>query len=271
MPVQRLEPEVKRYDLGPVRLWQDELAEIVRLIGLLPDVAMRIESDGYLLTDVKDDLPTLGPKVKYFTVKATRSHLPSETVISVTLSRDSCRIEETDPDLTTMGLIQSIKSLMEACRRWPNWLPSSFFAGMTSVPSPSFQLAVSTSFAPSPGAVSSDRKISTVQTSTAAGLGLMLMMVSLAGSIIFGTGVVQHLIHPHGKPWVKWLLSIGIAIPCIVLLLILIVGGVYSRSVLFTATREEAPTFWQQKRSDIAINVIVGFVFFLLGLLTAHL
>jgi hypothetical protein len=72
VPLERLAPLVKKYDLGCLRLWQDELAEIVRLVRQLPDVEVRIESDKNLLTDVRADLPQLGQRVSYFSVTATR-------------------------------------------------------------------------------------------------------------------------------------------------------------------------------------------------------
>jgi hypothetical protein len=105
----------------------------------------------------------------------------------------------------------------------------------------------------------------------ASALGLLLLIGSLVGGVMFAIGVIQHLVHYHGKPLVAWPLSIGVSVPCLVLLIGLIVGASRSLSLLSTGTREDAPTFWQRKRSDIAINIVVGFLFFLLGLFAAHL
>ena len=50
-----------------------------------------------------------------------------------------------------------------------------------------------------------------------------------------------------------------------------IVGGfALSRTVLFTSTRPEAPTFWQRNRTAIALHLVAGLVFYLLGFLAPH-
>lgn len=231
------------YDLGSLRLWQNELAEIVRLIRQLPNVEVRLESDNNLLTDVHADLPQLGQRVNYFTVTATRPRVgdePGKDVISVKLAKRSCLIEATEPDLTTTGLIENIKSLVGNNRRLPSWL---------------MPLYRTSPGDPAPG-----------------NPGLLLLMALLiAGGAVFIIGVIQHLAHAHGKPVVSWPTSISVAVPCLVIIAALGLGLARGRTLLFTATREDAPTFWQRKRSDIAINVIVALMFYLLGLATAHL
>ena len=67
MPLQRLTPVIDRTALGHLRLSQDELAEIVRLVQLLPDADVMIESDNYRLYDVRAELPQIGKRVGYFT------------------------------------------------------------------------------------------------------------------------------------------------------------------------------------------------------------
>jgi hypothetical protein len=247
VPLERLTPLVKNYDLGSHRLWQDELAEIVRLIRQLPNVHVYIESDNNKLTDVSEDLPQLGQRVNYFTVTATRTGAgdePSKEVIGVKLARDRCLIEATEPDLTTTGLIESIKSLVKDCQRLPSRLLPLF-------------------------RVSADTRATASGTNAPGALILLAFLFALL--IAFGVGTIQHLVHAQGKPWVAWPASISVALPCAVLFAALVFGWARSKTVLITATREDAPTFWQRKRADIAINVIVGIVLYLLGLLTAHL
>lgn len=43
------------------------------------------------------------------------------------------------------------------------------------------------------------------------------------------------------------------------------------RAILLTENRGDAPTFWQEKRSDIAIHITVGLFFFVLGIVVAKL
>jgi hypothetical protein len=279
MPLERLEPEVKRYALGPVRVWQDEIEEIVRLVGQLPDVALWIESNGYRLTDVKTDLPALGTKLKYFTVRAEQVPPPGTTVrppvvkFSVMLNRKSCVIEATDPNLEMMGLIQSIQSLLGPCRRLPRWLSPSLFAVMTdfSASNAAATAAPVASLSPVPLAGPSVSVIPSNRNNDAISLGVLLLIGSIVCGPLFAIGAIQHLVHYHGKPLVPWPFSISVSVPCLVLLIGLIVGASRSPSLISTGTREDAPTFWQRKRSDIAINIVIGFLFFLLGLFAAHL
>lgn len=107
--------------------------------------------------------------------------------------------------------------------------------------------------------------------STQGPIALVLLVLGLVLGVVFGVGAIQHLVHAHGTPAVPWPASISVSIPSLVLAAALCLGLVRARTLLFTATREQAPTFWQRKRSDIAINVVVGIVLYLLGLLTAHL
>lgn len=248
MPLERLSPLVKKHDLGCLRLWQDELAEIVRLIRQLPSVHVYIESDNNKLTDVSTDLPQLGQRVNYFTVTATRAAVgdePSKEIVSVKLARELCMIEATEPDLTTTGLIESIKSLVKGSRRLPSRLLPLF-----RVPA---NIPAQASGNNAPGA-------------------LIIIAILLALLFVFGIGTFQYFAPVRGgKPWVSWPASISGALSCAVVIAALIFGWARSKTVLFTAIREDAPTFWQRKRADITINVIVGLVLYLLGLLTAHL
>jgi hypothetical protein len=48
-------------------------------------------------------------------------------------------------------------------------------------------------------------------------------------------------------------------------------GLAKAATVLRTGTHSEAPTWWQEYRSHVWIGIATGAVFYLLGLLTAHL
>ena len=60
MSLVRLTPLIRTTDLGWLRLSQDDLAHMVRLVGTIEDAEVIIESGGYKLTDdVRTDLPKL--------------------------------------------------------------------------------------------------------------------------------------------------------------------------------------------------------------------
>jgi hypothetical protein len=63
--------------------------------------------------------------------------------------------------------------------------------------------------------------------------------------------------------------SLALLVPSAIILLLLLAGESVSRTILFTGTRQNAPTFWQQNRTNIIISVVVAAVFYLLGLWTA--
>lgn len=246
MPLERLEPVVKKYNLGCIRLWQDELAEIVRLIGQLPEIDVYLESDSNKFTDVRADLPQLGQRVSYFTAKGTRTESqtePPKEIITVKLARDRCEIEAIEPDATTRGVIEDIKSLTRAKRRLPVWL-----LNLYAVPS---NPSATTATSGAPWAV-------------------LIMAVLLIFIAVFGTEAIQYLVHTHSKLAVSWPASICVAGPCLVLFVALALGWMRAKTLLITATHESAPTFWQRKRAYIAINVVVALVFFLIGLLISQ-
>jgi hypothetical protein len=266
VPLQRLTPRVTTYTLGSLRLWQDELAEIVRLVRQLPGVEVRIESDKNLLTDVRTDLPQLGQRVSYFSVTAslpTSGDERQHEVISVKLSTIRCHIEATEPDLTTTGLIEGIRSLTASCRRMPLALLPIYQPAATNINPASATLSV--------GSGNSEMANRPAAEAVLGTLGGIVGTVAFILGGVFSTGVIQHLVGFHGTPFTPWVTSISVSAPLLTFGVILLFGAARSRTLLFTRTRAEAPTFWQRKRSDIIINVIVGLALYLLGLLTAHL
>lgn len=241
--LKRLSPVVRRYDLGYLRLWQDDLAEIIRLMRQINGAEVRVEvkvgSDDYLVEDIKD-LPSLGSQVSSFKATGSRTHdeVPRQ-LMEVRLSREACEIEATDPDLTTVGAIEAIASLTFQCRRSPLWLMKVFRS--------------------SPGLRWDKIVVYSLGVSA-----ISYLMCFIVASII--VGLVRD---PGDSVPVPILVLLGVvaALLCIGM----ITGYSRAKSVLFTGTRAEAPTWWQRHRSDIAINIGVSIVFYLLGLLTSHL
>jgi hypothetical protein len=116
---------VRKYDLGNLRLWQDDLAEVVRLVRQLTDVDIYLEADNNELDDVAD-LPGLGPRVGYFTVVASqpatvKGGRPPGEVLRLEFSRSGSVITATEPDLETSGVIEAIRAFLAGRRRMPTW------------------------------------------------------------------------------------------------------------------------------------------------------
>ena len=232
MALERIKPEVQRTNLGCVRMWQEELAEIVRLVGLLPDVKVRIEADNYTLTDVVADLPRLGQRVSSFSVIAERpaDGVPHE-VVSVKLAKQGSCVEAADPDLDTYGLIGKIADIAKRRRRLPAKLE------------PYFDIT-----APNSG-------------------GAALVLVVLAGvpGVIFGIGAVQHLMHPHHAAFTAWPTSIFVAITGLLIVAAGCFGWYRARTTLFTAPHQAAQTWWERNSTAIVINVITSAIFLGIG------
>ena|SRR5438034_1182526 len=241
MPLERITPVVRRFDLGSLRITQDELAEVVRLVREFPDVEVQIESESNKLTDIREDLPQLGPRVSYISIVASRTNAennePSE-ILGIRLNAIQAIISTTDPDSTALGLIEFIKSAVADCRRMPMWLWKIFRWSVSS------QGQREPAFIPA-----------------------FLTLAALILGIVASLAVSGAATGSHGTPLFDWPLSIILVIMSGVLVVVCISGLVLSRTIILTATRAAAPTFLQRHRADIAINLIVGALFFLLGLL----
>lgn len=263
MSIKRLTPVVNYRDLGILRLWRDDLAEIVKYVRQLSDVTLRIEADGFELEDVDADLPTLGKRLGYFSLTAWESGFGSPVlgreVLNVYLSRKQCFVEAKDPDANTRGILGDITSLTDNCRRLPRWI------------SPRRSGASSTNR--SQGATTghpATRSEDSVET-----LLQFLTLGSFVFTILAWISIGQHA---SGVPNKHVIISspasmiAGIISPLVLCIAIAILSRWYS--VIATGTRIEAPTFWERNRAGIAINIIVALVsgglFLWLGTLIGH-
>jgi hypothetical protein len=248
VPLKRLTPVVQSFDLGCLRLWQDELAEIVRRTRMLDDAKVSIEADDYELDDMETELAEIGPRLEYFSVTATKAtggqEAPRE-LVSIRLSRDDCRIQAPDPDLTTIGLINEIRALARRSRRLPRWLPA-LTADL--------------------GITLNNRTGLVVRTIIAAVLAAVGTWIS--GLVI--AGLALDAIHRHERPLPVWAFVL-VTVMAVVTTLAASAGVGFSSTLMITATHREAPTFWQRHRAEITIAIVVGALFYGLGLATAHL
>lgn len=242
VPLERIEPVVRTFDLGPLRVTQDELVEIVRLTRSITNVEVRLESDGNTLTDVTTDLPELGRQVSYFRISVKRVGANSWTpdVININF-KDIGRITTTDPDAEILGHIEFIKAIVAPYRRMPQWLFGLFR---------------------SKGILSKDYSLRSIIFS------ICLSLLYLIGIGIFS--ILRRKSVGHDALVLPWPGSLIFLTVAIVLLGLIGIGTVLSRTVIYTSTRATSPTFWERHRSTIAIHVAVGGLFFLLGILVGH-
>jgi hypothetical protein len=248
--IKRLTPTIK--DLGSLRLWQDEVDEIVTFVRQqLGNETIVLEADGNELDDVVADLPKLGRRVRYFTIKVTgkpdAENEPPRELLTITLRRSRCKIEATNPDVTTRGVISDIQDVAQRCRRLPLWYP---------------QMGIFSSESPSILQIAPSSQASGVQIFT-----ILLFAFSAAGTFIGALALPGELTVGSNDHKVSVGVSLAVLIPSAVIFIATIIGDALSRTIIFTGTRQGAPTFWQRNRAGIIINVVVAAAFFLLGLL----
>lgn len=246
MALKRLTPTVS--DLGFLRLWRDDLIRIAIMVEQLKDVKIAVTADQNEVGDIDADLPEIGKKLGYFALTATRigdTSSSAEEVMSLRFSRDSCRVTANNPDPETRGVISDISTLAAQNRRVPSWLP------------------VLMSGQPAPGAAAAPGKGRLRDL-----LWSLLLVSSLFSDVINGIAIGGYVSNPkHHQIWpVSTALFIGI--PVFILGIVIIICEIRSRTLLFTGTRGDAPTFVQRRGVDIIIAVAIAAVFYLLGLVT---
>lgn len=107
-------------NLGCLLLYRDDVQQIVVRVESLPRVHVELEADNIKVDDVEKDLPYLGERLSYFTVKAYRG---TSRVLSVRLAESGCTLAATDPDPETSGVIDAIEDIARQRRRVPAWFP----------------------------------------------------------------------------------------------------------------------------------------------------
>jgi hypothetical protein len=232
VPVKPLNPAVERYDLGHLLLWQDDLAAIVELIRRLDGVSIRIEADGNLI-DEAADLPQLGPRIGYLTVAAERPG--GKECLKLSLSKQSSEITTTDADLAVEGVAGAIQRFTAGHRRVPYWMRRFFRWGT------------------SPNEISLNA------------LPLPLIAVCFVAEIIGVSSVASRHDHGASAPTITWPASLIVVISLAVVLVGLIVCQFVCRTLMFSGTRGQAPTWWMGNRASIVIGVVTAAVFLWLG------
>jgi hypothetical protein len=247
VPLRPLTPAVRRVDLGHLRLWQDDLAEVVRLVQQIPESDIHLEADGNEFDDVSD-LPGLSARIRHITV--TAAHQQQE-ILRVDLSQVSCVITATEPSLAMEGAIEAIRRFLASRRRLPIWLVS-FFRDLRGWAAPTNQ---------------SSSSMSPEHARTGSGLALLVLIGALVVGVLSGISISDR--HGRGKyqPLFGWPSSLVIIVSMGIVVAALIWGAIISRTIIFSASRAAAPTWWMRNRAGIVINVVVAGLFFVLGLL----
>ncbi|WP_155246107.1 hypothetical protein [Salinispora arenicola] len=109
-PLHPLRPTAVSLDLGPMRLWRDDLAKIVALIKDVYSID-RLQTDRYLI-DTLDDLDGVEERtIGLFDVEAGDGRL------RLTIKRSLALLTIYDPDLQARGLMVEIKRIAARRRR----------------------------------------------------------------------------------------------------------------------------------------------------------
>lgn len=249
MPLTPLTPTVR--NLGYLRLCRDDLHEIVDHVRSLPGVTIDLEADNNRLDDVDKDLPQLGDRLSYFTLKAYKETAPKgdagpegptaasgptpTEILTLRLTRDSCTLATTSPDMETRGVISAIRDLARERRRARTWFPH-----FSQQPMEPVQLWWT----------------------------VWWVVVAVFSGVTFIVGLsadVEVNSHQYVLP-----ASLKIIISTIagLVLLFVIVGAMTSRTVLLTSLRVESPRWWKRNRDGFAVGMITGLI---TGLLTGGL
>jgi hypothetical protein len=106
MPLRPSEPRTVTREFGPVRLWRDDLAEIVAVMRQVSP-ELTLETDAYTLDDVDELID-----VKEMQVSAFRA-TSSDGRVRLILGRKDASISADDPDLLTRGMLGEIQRLAD--------------------------------------------------------------------------------------------------------------------------------------------------------------
>jgi len=271
--LRRLTPDIKRVDLGYLRLWRDDLAEIVDLARQLKNVRIDLEAgvpkdDGerhslatYEVANL-DELVGLGKRLSYFSITATRTAPMGSTpwkrfsfisitaaknasansvphqLLKVYCAKEGCWIEATDPDPETRGVIGDLRLFAGAHPLLPSGYPAAWFNEVDY----SFMGRVMYTF-------------------------LIPIIMLVVGGVVLAIISSAWKHEPSGVTTLRAILVVGSPV---MLFLAAVPFLVRPTTILQTATRAEAPTFLHRRGGDILIAFFIAAIFYVLGSATSH-
>lgn len=237
MAIKRLTPTIKK--LGYLRLWRDDLAEIITLIQNLENIEITLEANDCELDDLEADFPKFGPRVRYMTFKVSRKPPDSSepaNVMTISFAKGGAKLEATNPDLETRAVMASIEEYVAKKRRIPGWFPHVVGGSRWAI--------------------------------TWAILSILSAFWCIIASNAFynaatGTNV-------KGGYDITWPGAISGTVVALSIIIMSLIGSGLSRNLLYTGTQSQSPTFWQKNRAGIIIAVLIAAIFYLLGAVTPH-
>lgn len=242
----RTQAREETHHLGHVRLYRDELDEIIRVVSEVGEPA--IEGPGFTATTAQDLAdPAVPENLEWLTIAAREG----EHQIRITLTRDRAVAELTEPNTLLQGVLSRVFVLCQRSRRpgklnvaigplhsnaarHVRWVPK-IILGLTSIALPTFVLAV-----------------------------LYTEYLMTKPSLVHGAE------HPPSQNVVGALL-VGLLVMLASGLLMEWSFGERSSAVLINAYRAERPTFWQRKRDDLIINAVSLLLGAILGVIATKI
>jgi hypothetical protein len=253
MALKRIEPLTSRYNLGYLLLWQDQLSEVTRLMSQLTEAtplaklikkpSLYMEADGFTLTNVTTDLPCIEAKrIKEFKASVTRpgKNGNGDSILRIELSTTAAYIDVTNADLETLGAANTISSLMKKYERAPR--------------------------GPLSEILRSGVEYELWQRTLAAGFFAFAAYFCLW---VFTQILMYGFVGKSPDTIPQTVLYLYAALGLVIATTWLIASS-QVRVTLYTRTRAEAPTWWQEHRSDVGINAAFSAVFLILGAVIGH-
>jgi hypothetical protein len=191
-------------NLGSLRLWRNDLQQIVDQVRSLPGVRIDLEADNIKLDDVETELPGLGDRLSYFTLKA---YSEGAEVLSLRLREDGCTLATSNPGPEVRRVIGAIEDIARQRRRVPMWFPR-----VSRHPGDSADRWGTIAFA----------------------ILLVYLVVVLFVRVGFGP---ESTSPAPRQPIFPMPLTVGTAVPAALILLFIIVSSVKSRTIILTSRR----------------------------------
>jgi hypothetical protein len=113
----------RKENLGHLRLWRDDLRQIVDQVRSLPGVRIELEADNIRLDDVETDLPKLGDRLTCFKLTAYREAAGRAEVLSLRLTEGACTLAASNPGPEVRRVVGAIEEIARQRRRVPIWFP----------------------------------------------------------------------------------------------------------------------------------------------------